>query len=250
MRDRWSPKARKRWNRTRLTGQLIHASLRRRPRATVNAEPIALYAVNYEPLLESHRRVRCALERLPRSVGLPQHHANRRTLRRHAILALTLFTMSSGGPVAALAAPSPNGRVIVYVVDSGVRATHRLLAGHVSSGFTVIDDGRGTDDCLGHGTHVAGTILDAAQRREASVTIVPVRVMDCKGSGTDTGLVSGLDWIVAQQVGRFAGIPAIANLSLELRADRKVDAAVRRATSAGIIVDVAAGNDEIGRAHV
>ena len=48
--------------------------------------------------------------------------------------------------------------VTAYVIDTGIRITHSEFGGRASSGFTAINDGNGTNDCNGHGTHVAGTI--------------------------------------------------------------------------------------------
>src|SRR4029079_6599340 len=48
--------------------------------------------------------------------------------------------------------------VKAYIIDPGVRATHTHLAGRVISGVTAINDGLGTNDGNGHGTHVSGTV--------------------------------------------------------------------------------------------
>lgn len=64
--------------------------------------------------------------------------------------------------------------VTVYVVDSGIRSTHAEFGGRVAGGFTAINDGNGTGDCHGHGTHVAGTVGSAAYGVAKGVRLVPV----------------------------------------------------------------------------
>jgi len=129
--------------------------------------------------------------------------------------------------------------VRAYVVDTGVRASHVDLSGRVTSGTTSISDGRGTDDCNGHGTHVAGTIAGTTYGVAKSATIVPVRVLDCNGSGTWSGVIAGLDWIVGAHP---TGTPGVVNMSLGGGASSTVDAAVSRVHAAGLTVVVAAGN--------
>jgi subtilisin family serine protease len=132
--------------------------------------------------------------------------------------------------------------VTAYVVDSGIRADHVDLAGRVEAGATAISDGNGTGDCNGHGTHVAGTLGGSTYGVAKSVRLVPVRVLGCDGSGTLSGVISGLDWIVAQHV---AGAPAVANLSLGGAASSTLDAAAQALVDDGISVAVAAGNSNV-----
>jgi subtilisin family serine protease len=136
---------------------------------------------------------------------------------------------------------SAGSGVRVYVVDTGVRSTHVDFGGRVAAGYTAISDGRGTEDCDGHGTHVAGTSAGATWGLASRATIVPVRVLDCTGSGSWSGVVAGLDWIA----GDVAGRPAVANMSLGGGANSTVDSAVSRAVSAGVSVVVAAGNENV-----
>jgi subtilisin family serine protease len=100
--------------------------------------------------------------------------------------------------------------VTAYIVDGGVRADHTEFSGRVAAGYTAFTDGGGTADCDGHGTHVAGTTAGATYGVAKSATIVPVRVLDCTGSGAWSGIIAGLDWIVAHHVSG----PAVANMSL------------------------------------
>jgi subtilisin family serine protease len=128
--------------------------------------------------------------------------------------------------------------VRAYIVDTGIRASHNDFGGRVSGGYTAINDGRGTNDCNGHGTHVAGTVGGATWGVAKSVRLVPVRVLDCNGSGTNSGVIAGIDWV------RYNHIkPAVANMSLGGGASSAVDTAVNNLNSAGVTVVVAAGND-------
>jgi len=128
--------------------------------------------------------------------------------------------------------------VRAYVVDTGIRATHTDLGGRVSQGFTAISDGRGTSDCNGHGTHVAGTIGGRTYGVAKRVTLVPVRVLDCNGSGTTSGVIAGVTWITTN-----AALPAVANMSLGGPSNQALDDAVNASIAKGITYVVAAGNE-------
>ncbi len=129
--------------------------------------------------------------------------------------------------------------VTVYVVDSGVRADHVEFSGRVASG-AYINDGNGPTDCNGHGTHVAGTIGSTTYGVAKGVTIVPIRVLGCSGSGTSSGIVTGINWAIANH---RAGAPAVLNMSVGGDANAAIDAAVQAAVDDGITVVVAAGNE-------
>ena len=136
--------------------------------------------------------------------------------------------------------------VDVFVVDSGIRATHADFGGRVDTvkAFTAVDDDLGTEDCFGHGTMVAGIIGSASYGVAKGVTLHPVRVVDCSGMATISGVVSAVDWITAQ----FASQPAatrrsaVVNISLLTPASPAIDAAVANSIAAGIIYVAAAGN--------
>lgn len=133
--------------------------------------------------------------------------------------------------------PSSAG-VHAYIVDTGVRATHSEFSGRMGNGFDAIKDGNGTNDCQGHGTHVAGTVGGTTWGVAKNVTIHPVRVLGCDGSGTNSGVIAGMDWVVANHVK-----PAVANMSLGGGASQATDDAIARMTNAGVVTVVAAGND-------
>ncbi|HLM54846.1 MAG TPA: S8 family peptidase [Pyrinomonadaceae bacterium] len=134
---------------------------------------------------------------------------------------------------------TPTGAgVHAYIIDTGIRASHTQFTGRVGNGATAISDGNGTNDCNGHGTHVAGTVGGTTYGVAKGVTLHPVRVLDCAGNGTDSGVIAGVDWVRANRV-----LPAVANMSLGGGASSALDTAVNNAINAGITFVAAAGND-------
>lgn len=129
--------------------------------------------------------------------------------------------------------------VRAYIIDTGVNGSHQEFSGRMAAGYTAINDGRGTTDCHGHGTHVAGTVAGTTYGVAKGATVIPVRVLDCQGSGTNSGVIAGMDWVAGQS----ASSPRVANMSLGGPADSATDAAVGRMVSAGVTVVVAAGNE-------
>jgi subtilisin family serine protease len=128
--------------------------------------------------------------------------------------------------------PSSAGQgVTAYIVDTGVRITHTEFA-----------NGRATwgtnTDCNGHGTHVAGTVAGRVYGVAKNALIVAVKVLNCAGSGTLTGVINGLNWVAAN-----ARKPANANLSLGGSYSAAINQAVAAVVRSGVPVIVAAGND-------
>ena len=137
-------------------------------------------------------------------------------------------------------ASAKGANVDVYIVDTGIYSAHSDFTGRLSAGFTAINDGNGTNDCNGHGTHVAGTSAGTTYGIAKSATLIPVRVLGCTGSGTTSGVIAGLDWIVGHHV---AGKTAVANMSLGGGVSAALDTAVQNVISDGVVMAVAAGND-------
>ena len=127
--------------------------------------------------------------------------------------------------------------VTAFVIDTGLRADHLEFAGRVLPGFSVVADTNGTNDCNGHGTHVAGTLGGSTYGAAKSVKFVPIRVLNCTGAGTLSGVIAGIDWAAGTGLR-----PAVANLSLGSSKSTAVNAAVAGATAKGITMVVAAGN--------
>jgi subtilisin family serine protease len=125
--------------------------------------------------------------------------------------------------------------VKAYILDTGIRSTHDEFGDRVVAGYDAF--GGNTEDCQGHGTHVAGTVGGAVYGVAKQVTLVAVRVLDCNGSGSWSGVVAGMDWVAGDASG-----PSVANMSLGGGSSTAVNDAVTRMYNAGVPVVVAAGN--------
>lgn len=128
--------------------------------------------------------------------------------------------------------------VNVYVIDTGIYAAHKDFGDRASVGTDTVGDGQNGVDCMGHGSHVAGTIAGSTYGLAKNAKVFGVRVLDCNGSGSTESVVAGIEWVTAN-----AKKPAVANMSLGGGADEALDAAVKASIASGVTYAVAAGND-------
>ncbi|MFD8050309.1 S8 family peptidase [Streptomyces chartreusis] len=133
---------------------------------------------------------------------------------------------------------SAGGGVTVYVIDTGIRVSHKDFGGRASYGWDFVGNDRSAGDGNGHGTHVAGTIAGKQYGVAKKAKVVAVRVLDDAGGGTTAQVIAGIDWVT-----RHARKPAVANVSLGGNRNAQLDAAVRNSVAAGVTYTVAAGND-------
>lgn len=137
-----------------------------------------------------------------------------------------------------------SGSNVAWVIDTGIDLTHADLNVSSTNGFTAFTSGKDANlnDGNGHGTHVAGTI--AARNNTVGVVgvaagapVVPVKVLDSRGSGSYSGVIAGVDW-----VGSKGKTGDVANMSLGGPVSDALDAAVLNASNKGIKFVIAAGN--------
>jgi subtilisin family serine protease len=129
--------------------------------------------------------------------------------------------------------------VTAYIIDTGIRTSHSEFGGRASIGNDTVGDGQNGNDCNGHGTHVAGTVGGSTYGVAKAVTLVAVRVLNCSGSGSWSGVIAGIDWVTGDHQ---AGAPAVANMSLGGSASSAVDSAVANSITDGVTYAIAAGN--------
>jgi len=126
--------------------------------------------------------------------------------------------------------------ILAYVIDTGIKLDHKDFGGRAIKGIDVIN---GTFiDGNGHGTHVAGTIGGTTYGIAKKVTLVAVRVLNNRGSGTTSGVIAGVDWVTKNHTTQAA----VANMSLGGGISSSLDLAVQNAIKDGIVFCVAAGN--------
>jgi subtilisin family serine protease len=127
--------------------------------------------------------------------------------------------------------------VTAYIVDTGILYGHNEFGGRASFGYDAF--GGNGSDCNGHGTHVAGTVGGSVYGVAKSVTLKAVRVLNCSGSGTNSGVFAGVNWVASHHA---AGAPAVANMSLGGSISSALDTAVNNAINDGVTFAIAAGN--------
>ena len=134
--------------------------------------------------------------------------------------------------------------VTVYIIDSGIRFDHQEFntsstnnTTRATSGYDFVDNDNNAYDCDGHGTHVAGTVGGLSVGVAKKVDLVAVRVLNCSGSGTWSGVIAGVDWVTAN-----ANHPAVANMSLGGGYYGPMNTAVENSISSGVVYAVSAGN--------
>jgi subtilisin family serine protease len=125
----------------------------------------------------------------------------------------------------------------VYVLDTGINTAHRDFGGRAVFGYSSIT-GESNDDLNGHGTHVAGTVGGNTYGIAKKATLVAVKVLGKSGSGTWSGIIAGIDWVVKNA----PSTRAVINMSIGGGASTAVDDAVANAVRAGITTVVSAGN--------
>jgi subtilisin family serine protease len=133
--------------------------------------------------------------------------------------------------------PNVQNTVNAYIIDSGVRITHREFQGRATWAANFTGDGKNYD-CTGHGTHVAGTVAGSTVGVAKTARITALKVFRCDGSGMMSDVLKAVDWVTAR--GRK---PGVVNMSLGSNGwDPAMASGISKAVSAGYSFAVAAGN--------
>ncbi|HYR08333.1 MAG TPA: S8 family peptidase, partial [Longimicrobium sp.] len=133
--------------------------------------------------------------------------------------------------------------VYAYVIDTGIYTSHSQFGGRASNVYDAL--GGSGADCHGHGTHVAGTIGSSTYGVAKAVRLRGVRVLDCAGSGSTSGIIAAVDWVRVNRTN-----PAVANLSLGGGYSSTLNTAINNLANSGVFVAVAAGNENQNACNV
>ncbi|MDP9434725.1 MAG: S8 family peptidase [Actinomycetota bacterium] len=135
------------------------------------------------------------------------------------------------------------GAVRAYVIDTGIATGHTQFGSRAMNVYDAF--GGNGQDCNGHGTHVAGSIGAATYGVGKSVALRGLRVLDCRGSGSTSGILAAVDWLRRNHIK-----PAVANMSLGGGYSSSLNTAVTNLANAGVFVAVAAGNESQNACNV
>ncbi|KAM6483177.1 subtilisin-like serine protease [Trichoderma sp. SZMC 28011] len=128
-----------------------------------------------------------------------------------------------------------------YVVDTGIRVTHTEFEGRATFGANFINT-NDTDE-NGHGSHVAGTIGGATFGVAKNIKLVAVKVLDASGSGSNSGVLNGMQFVINDVQNKKLAGKAVMNMSLGGSFSTAVNNAITALANAGIVPVVAAGNE-------
>ncbi|HEX6968483.1 MAG TPA: S8 family peptidase [Micromonosporaceae bacterium] len=128
--------------------------------------------------------------------------------------------------------------VDAYIIDTGIKIDHPEFGWRAGYGYDSVDGSLPADDCNGHGTHVAGIVGSYTYGVAKNVRLIAVRVLNCTGSGSISGVIAGVDWVTNHHV---AGKPAVANMSLGGSYSSALNTAVANSIADGVVYAVAAG---------
>ena len=129
-----------------------------------------------------------------------------------------------------------------WIIDSGIDLDHPDLNVDAANSKTFLGGNTTPDDQNGHGTHVAGTVAAIDNTIgvvgvAAGATVVSIRVLNRRGSGSNSGVIAGVDWVAGHANSNDA-----ANMSLGGGISSALDAAVL-AASGTCPFALAAGNE-------
>jgi subtilisin family serine protease len=125
--------------------------------------------------------------------------------------------------------------VHAYIIDTGITPSHPDFGGRATFDFNSIDSNN--TDCMGHGTHVAGTVGSTTYGVAKAVRLHGVKWLDCGGNGTAESAIAAVDWVTKNAVK-----PAVANASWNWAANTTLKTALTNMINSGVFLAASAGN--------
>lgn len=135
------------------------------------------------------------------------------------------------------------GTKVIWIIDTGIDLDHPDLNVDGARGTTFVTRTYSPDDDHGHGTHCAG--ISAAINNDfgvvgvaAGATVIPVKVLNKRGSGYYSWIIGGVDFVAENGTSGD-----VANMSLGGSYYEDLNTAVKNAAATGILFALAAGNE-------
>lgn len=133
--------------------------------------------------------------------------------------------------------------VYVYVLDTGIALAHPDLDGRAEHGASFVDEGPG--DQNGHGTHVSGIIGSKRYGVCKDCQLIEVKCLNSRGQGDLTTVISAIEFAVEDMLRKGNHGKSVANLSLGSFRSKILNEAVKAAVDNGLVMVVAAGNNNM-----
>ena len=135
--------------------------------------------------------------------------------------------------------------VWIYLIDSGVRASHKDFDGRVTEGYDFINNEEGSaPDCTGHGTHVAGIIL-GKKGISRKARIVAIRAFDCENKATIANIVDAVGWTLLDSRRKARANVVVAMMfSISTIESPLLQSTMNSLINTGITTVVPAGNND------
>lgn len=134
-----------------------------------------------------------------------------------------------------------------YVIDTGIYTAHSDFGGRATWLANYADSSN--TDGNGHGTHVAGTIGGTKYGVAKKTKLYAVKVLNAQGSGSNSGVIAGMNFVVTDAKTRSCPNGTVVNMSLGGGSSTSINSAARAIVNAGIFLAVAAGNDNANAAN-
>lgn len=166
---------------------------------------------------------------------------NTRAVQGRATTGLARISHSEVGARTYVFDDSAGEGITAYVVDTGIRVTHEEFEGRATFAANFIDNV--DDDEQGHGSHVAGTIGGKTFGVAKKVNLVGVKVLGADGSGSNSGVLAGMQFVANNVTAMRLGGKAVMNMSLGGGFSATINAAINNLEAAGVVPVVAAGNE-------